>query len=59
MTYRCLDVNNSNTVSLFSAIPWDINVYCPECPPMGTIGHMGEQHKSFCHSCHERGPSCI
>ena len=24
-----------------------INVYCPECPPGGTIGHPGGQQKRF------------
>ena len=24
-----------------------INVYCPECPPGGTIGHPGGQQKKF------------
>ena len=24
-----------------------INVYCPECPPGGTIGHPGGQPKKF------------
>ena len=23
------------------------NVYCPECPPGGTIGHSGGQQKKF------------
>ena len=23
------------------------NVYCPECPPRGTIGHQGGQQKKF------------
>ena len=25
----------------------NINVYCPECPPGGTIGHLGGQQKKF------------
>ena len=25
----------------------DFNVYCPECPPGGTIGHPGGQQKMF------------
>ena len=24
-----------------------VNVYCPECPPGGTIGHPGGQQKKF------------
>ena len=24
-----------------------VNVYCPECPPGGTIGHPGRQQKKF------------
>ena len=24
-----------------------LNVYCPECPPGGTIGHPGGQQKKF------------
>ena len=24
-----------------------LNVYCPECPPRGTIGHPGGQQKKF------------
>ena len=24
-----------------------VNVYCPECPPRGTIGHPGGQQKTF------------
>ena len=24
-----------------------VNVYCPECPPEGTIGHPGGQQKTF------------
>ena len=24
-----------------------VNVYCPECPPGGTIGHPGRQQKMF------------
>ena len=24
-----------------------LNVYCPECPPGGTIGHPGGQQKEF------------
>ena len=24
-----------------------LNVYCPECPPGGTIGHLGGQQKRF------------
>ena len=24
-----------------------VNVYCPECPPGGTIGHPGGQQKMF------------
>ena len=28
-------------------IAHDLNVYCPECPPGGTIGHPGGQQKKF------------
>ena len=24
-----------------------VNVYCPECPPGGTIGHPGGRQKTF------------
>ena len=24
-----------------------VNVYCPECPPGGTVGHPGGQQKKF------------
>ena len=26
----------------------NVNVYCPECPPRGTIGHPGGQQECFC-----------
>ena len=25
----------------------ELNVYCPDCPPGGTIGHPGGQQKKF------------
>ena len=34
-------------IRLIASIVQDINVYCPECPPGGTIGHPGGQQKKF------------
>ena len=47
--YKCLD--------LYCSIPHTIrcvNVYCPECPPGGTIGHPGGQQKKFLPFSHGR-----
>ena len=30
-----------------SQLVCDLNDYCPECPPRGTIGHLGGQQKKF------------
>ena len=31
----------------FGIVKSALNVYCPECPPWGTIGHPGGQQKKF------------
>ena len=50
----CIEVKgskNSNVTMtlIFPKIVWTrpLNVYCPECPPGGTIGHPGGQQKKF------------
>ena len=35
------------TMRLFTMHSTLFNVYCPECPPGGTIGYPGGQHKKF------------
>ena len=43
---RVVDFVKKNQASIRSdAKMCGINVYCPECPPGGTIGHPGGQQK--------------
>ena len=40
-------MHGSPTIENCYPVIVSINVYCPECPPGGTIGHPGGQQKKF------------
>ena len=48
---NCVLINPFYTFPPTFVLSLLFNVYCPECPPGGTIGHLGGQQKnSFCRS---------
>ena len=57
---QCISHNGMQAVYNSISVPGvnrqhsSVNVYCPECPPGGTIGHPGGQQKIFLPFSHRR-----